>query len=383
MRWNKAVIEAVAKPEPPGIAKWFAAIAAVLMFAVSAFNLISLLRPGLITISQVAAVTAAVIAVLMLMLFMRYLIYSHKNNSWHAWQQESQQIEAAWQVWAARYIALVKSYVFLPGNITANTIAKAEERIETSAGLVKKIDYLDSDAKSTVQTLLGSVKNALAALPRQISIELLLVSNLEQQQQKELLLEAEIWWQQSLSDVLPQPTMHTTEVDYYTELERWLKTPQECVKIYLIVQHSEDNKFSDASGVFVMTADDVAEKHQLPASNKIYRPMLSGEEHFAEDYRTLITTQPTAKSATACYCADKQAMPLTVTMLQQSLAEGGELKVEHIRDIERFVGLPGPCAAWLAAGLASDTALVMKSECLMLAKHHSGWFIHAVQSLES
>jgi len=69
--------------------------------------------------------------------------------------------------------------------------------------------------------------------------------------------------------------------------------------------------------------------------------------------------------------------------MQQSHAANGALQINQIRDVERFAGLAGPAAPWLALGLATDTSSITQTACLMLAEHQNGWLIHAVQSMES
>jgi hypothetical protein len=145
MSWNKPSLVVKPEPQPPSLLKWLGALMLLILSVISLFNLTSIFQPDLFESRHLLFAAILVVGCGLLVLLIRYLTYSFKHNGWQAWEQERLNIENAWEKWSKRHVALFASYVFIPGNITANTIAKAEASIETKNSLVKKIDFFPSE----------------------------------------------------------------------------------------------------------------------------------------------------------------------------------------------------------------------------------------------
>ena len=382
MNWNKPSLPVKPEPQPPSLLKWLGALMLLMLSVISIFNLTSIFQPGLFESLHLLFAACLVVGSGLLALFFRYLTYSFKHNGWQAWEQERLTIEDAWEKWSKRYVALFASYVFIPGNITANTIAKAEASIETKNGLVQKIDYFPSEDGEKITLLLKSINIPLSQLPPNTTIHIKLLNDfLPSRRTAFMKVLAEIW--QSQFPLHPITTLTELSESYADKLQSIQQSKDESINVIMIMQQDDRERYSDAMGVFILASDDVAENVNLSTAAGILRPLFTSPQKLETDLLTFFTTQKAAKAASGCYCAQQQGLRHSAVLMQQSHAANGALQINQIRDVERFAGLAGPAAPWLALGLAADTSSITQTACLMLAEHQNGWLIHAVQSMES
>ncbi|MDX5631045.1 MULTISPECIES: hypothetical protein [unclassified Brenneria] len=383
MAWNRPAITPLAEPRPPVMRRWINTLLFLIFgcFSGRMFFPTGIPLPGLpLTLNTNWSLIAISLVLLWILAFgFRFYFYGNRLDCYQQWKEECSKADEAWRLWASRYMAVVKSVVLLPDQITASMIYQVESDIEVSRGMVKHIDYVPKALTPRLSLLLSLVANEIMALPEESSLNITLIVN-------ELPINEEVvgnafaqGWQQHIGS--QHSWRELTIVDNLSPIviEDWIKSPASEATLLLVAQHSDMNEFSDGLAVMLLINDDHAQRWGFGDQTKIYRPMIIDRDQMALQYQQFINTQPPARAAKGLLLADSEGSPYAADILQQSLDDKGNLDVSHVRHLENMIGTSGPTGAWLALALAADLTSTYQDNYIVLAQDAGEWTVSAIQ----
>ncbi|TDB44052.1 hypothetical protein [Photorhabdus khanii] len=381
MGWNKPVIAIQQKPVSPVLWRWLVSFIAIICVCIACY----LLWSEFLRQQQGWMILGAVGLIWLAAFGLRLSLFGYRLEMYRLWHQENQYIEKEWQSWAGRYMSVLYSSVFLPEKITAETIMQEESKIAVQYGIGKIIDYFswsENKWQDSVKILLHSVENAISELPPDRPIYTTVITNCPEQKYEEL----EMILQQNWQSIFPsrKPLSQLNLVPYLSamHIEHWLKDPASEVQLLILLQIESAGQFSEGLGVFLMATDDLVKKFDLVEKARIYRPMEINSEEFEREFGMFINTQLSAKSATGMIGDDNGIYTYSSKIMSVIQDNHAALKLEQIKNIEKFIGVPGQGAYWLAAGLAIDLSQYNSGGYLVLSKNEDNWVINTVQALE-
>lgn len=387
MSWNRPVITPLVEPSPPVVRRWISALLVLIFscFSGRIFFPTGIPLPGLqLTLNTNWPLIATSLGLLwILVLGIRFYFYGHRLECYRLWQDECSKADEAWRLWASRYMAIIKSGVLLPGQITASMIYSAESDIEVSTGLIKHIDSFPKELAPRVSLLLSSVANEIIALPGEISLNVTLMVN-ESLNNEAVVNDAFMQgWQQHIGNLYTWQRLTIVNSLSPMVMEDWIKSPAPEATLLLVAQRSDMDEFSDGLAVMLLINDDHAQRWGFGGQTKIYRPMVIDKDQMALQYQLFINTQPPARAAKGLLLSDGEGSLHAADILQQSLDGKGNLDVSLVRNLESFIGPSGPAGSWLALALAADLALTHQDNYTVLAQDDSQWTVSTIQpSLE-
>ncbi|CPR18734.1 hypothetical protein BN1221_03374 [Brenneria goodwinii] len=310
---------------------------------------------------------------------LRFYFYGNRLERYHLWQEECRKADEAWKQWGQRHMALIKSVVLFPRKITASMIHRAKQDIEISTGLAKQIDYLSAESESRLSLLLSLAAEDVATLSEEIALNVYIILNdsvSDDTRARQMFTSA---WQQHIGNIRDWQNLTVHQYLSPITLETWIKTPTLAATLVLVVQHSDDNDFSDGLAVMLMMNDDHARLWGFSDKKKIYRPMAVAPEDMATHYRLFIDAQPPASEAAGLLLADERSSLHTADIMEQSWDGGGKLDAGNVLNLETFIGPSGPAGAWLAMALAADLTVGHQSNYLVLAQDERQSVIGTIQ----
>ncbi|MEC5345309.1 hypothetical protein ABRZ24_22275 [Brenneria populi] len=383
MSWNRPVITPMAEPEPPVVSRWMSALLLVGFGCLSGRMLFpnGIPLPGVpLKLNTNWLLIASALSLLwIIVLGLRFYFYGNRLERYRLWQEECRKADAAWQQWALRHMTLIKSVVLLPRKITASMIRRVAQDIEVSTGLVKPIDYLPAGSESRLSLLLSLAAEDIAALPQEIALNINIILNESLSDDASAHQMFTSAWQQHIGDIRGWQNLTFHQYLSPIIMETWIKTPTLTATLVLVVQHADDNDFSDGLAVMLMMNDDHARLWGFGDKKKIYRPMVVTPEEAAAQYRLFINTQQPAREAKGLLLADSGSSHHTADITQQSLEGGGRLDAGRVLNLETFIGPSGPAGAWLAMALAADLTVSHQGNYLVLAQDDRQWVIGTIQ----
>ncbi|AKH63910.1 MULTISPECIES: hypothetical protein [Photorhabdus] len=381
MGWNKPVITMQQEPVPPVLWRWLVSLIAIVGICIAGYLLWSeFIRQSLWWM------IFGVVGLIWLTAFgLRLYLFGYWLEMYRLWHKEGQHVEKEWQSWAGRYMSVLYSCVFLPENITAATIVQEESKIEVQYGKRKVIDYFswsEDKWRDSMQILLHSVEKTISdILPDKLICATVITNCVEQEYEKlESVLKES--WQSVFPSGKPLSQLNISPHLSAMHIDNWLKETTSEVQLLILMQIESNEQFSEGLAVFLIATDDLTKKFNLAEKARIYRPMEIYSEDFEQEFQIFISTQLPAKMATDMI-GDNGSMHSYFSQIMSVIQkQNAALKLEHIENIERFIGVPGPGAYWLTTGLAIDLSQYNSGSYLVLSKNECNWVINTVQTLE-
>ncbi|TNH44870.1 hypothetical protein [Photorhabdus luminescens] len=381
MSWNKPVIAIQQEPVSPVLWHWLVSGMLIICIGMTCYVLWS----GYIRLQQWWIIFGTVGIIWLAAFGLRLYLFGYQLGIYHFWHQERQYIDREWQDWASRYMSVLHNSVFLPEKITAGTIVQEETKIAAQYGEKKVIDYFswsENKWRDSVQILLHSAEKAISDIPPDRPICATVITHFPEQEYGKLKMILQENWQ----SIFPfrKPLSQLDLVPYLSamNIEHWLKDPASEVQLLILLQIENTGQFSEGLGILLMATDDLAQKFELTEKARIYRPMEIDSENFEQQFKTFINTQLSAKEAVGMLGGDNDMYSYTSQIMPVIKEQNAALKLERIKNIEKFIGLVGPGAYWLATGLAIDLSQYHSGNYLVLAKNDRNWTVNTVQALE-
>lgn len=378
MVWERQKAYIPEAPEPPQVKAWFMAAIVAVVFSVLLFVLHA--SDKLFFVQQISIWIVSIVPLLswIAAFCVRSYLFGRTLSEYHFLQAEAQTAQHQWQGWAERYMAVIAHTVLLPDKITASFLTQDTKDFPPQYALTRRISYLPE--QGDMAALLNSITPALNALPPEIELNVTLLTDAnEMVQQRQQQAFAEGWRDIFKERVAPENISIKTSLSYDTLSDR-LKASGEVADLLVILQLQGKETYSDGLGIFLLTTDDVAQKHQLPVKGRLLRPMSTEEKSLQHDLTLFMETQVISQKAQGVIGDSVALTHLTSQLLPVATTFGSALTTDNILVQERFTGIPGPFSAWLTAGLGLDLALHYSSPYLVFARTEQRWFISTVSS---
>ncbi|MBS9439905.1 hypothetical protein EAE91_22980 [Photorhabdus noenieputensis] len=381
MGWNKPVIAIQQEPVSPVLWHWLVSGMLIIYIGMTCYVLWS----GQIRSQQWWIIFGAVGLIWLAAFGLRLYLFGHRLGIYHFWNQERQYIDREWQNWANRHMSVLHNGVFLPDKITAGTIVQEEPKIAVQYGEKKVIDYFswsENKWRDSVQILLHSAERAISDIPpdRQICATVITHGSVQEYEKLKMILQEK--WQSIFPARKPLSQLNLVPYLSAMQIEHWLKDPASEVQLLILLQIENTGQFSEGLGVLLMATDDLTQKFALTEKARIYRPMEIDAENFEQQFKTFINTQSFAKEAIGMLGGDNDMYSYTSQIMPVIQEQNAALKLERIKNIEKFIGVFGPNAYWLATGLAIDLSQYHSGNYLVLAKNDRNWTVNTVQAWE-
>ncbi|MBS9430881.1 hypothetical protein [Photorhabdus akhurstii] len=381
MGWNKPVIAIQQEPVSPILWPWLVSGMLIICIDMTCYVLWSgYLRP-----QQWGIIFGAVGLIWLAAFGLRLYLFGYRLEIYHLWSQERQYIDKEWQDWAGRHMSVLHSSLFLPEKLTAKTIVQEESKIAVQYGEKKVIDYFSwSEDKwhDSVQILLRSTETAMSNIPLDRQVCATVITYCAEQKYEKLKMILQEQWQSIFPSRQPLSQLNLVPYLSAVHIEQWLKDPASEVQLLILMQIENTEQFSEGLGILLMATDDLTKKFELAEKARIYRPMEIDLEDFGQQFKTFINTQLSAKEATGMLGNDNDIYSYTSQIMPVIQEQNAALKLERIKDIEKFIGESGAGAYWLATGLAIDLSQYHSGNYLVLAKNGRNWTVNTVQALE-
>ncbi|KMW72191.1 hypothetical protein TI10_16705 [Photorhabdus luminescens subsp. luminescens] len=381
MSWNKPVIAIQQEPVSPVLWHWLVSGMLIICIGMTCYVLWS----GYIRLQQWWIIFGAVGLIWLAAFGLRLYLFGYRLEIYHFWHQERQHIDREWQVWASRYMSVLHNSVFFPEKVTAGTIVQEEPKIAVQYGEKKVIDYFswsENKWRDSVKILLHSAEKAISDIPPDRPICATVITHESAQEYEKLKMILQEKWQSIFPSRKPLSQLNLVPYLSAMHIEHWLKDPASEVQLLILLQIENTGRFSEGLGVLLMATDDLAQKFELTEKARIYRPMEIDSENFEQQFKTFINTQLSTKEAIGMLGSDNDMYSYTSQIMPVIKEQNAALKLERIKNIEKFIGLAGPGAYWLATGLAIDLSQYHSGNYLVLAKNDRNWTVNTVQAWE-
>ncbi|CNF22041.1 Uncharacterised protein [Yersinia rohdei] len=359
MGWDRQKPFITEKPSRPSLGRWLLAgllsiIVGILLFSLHASDKFV----GLQTIN-IWVVSAVPIIGWGLTFCVRGYMYGRNLSHYTFLQDEAQQAQQEWQTWAERYMAVLASCVLLPDVITVSYLANNPTDVEFQRGLVRRIDYLPQDQGTEYQAimaLLVSIQKALNSLPSDIELRATLLTDSDPAEYEQL---RAVWtqcWDKAITTRFSPITLTLSAEMSYSNIEDGIKNAITGAELVLVLQLHGDEDYSDGLAVFLLTTDDMAQKHQLPIQGRLLRPMQLNIEQAESELALFMETQSLACRAGGILGDSTELMSLTPKIIPVGHRLGANFSAESVLIQESLTGIPGPFSAWLVAAFGLDFA---------------------------
>lgn len=359
MGWDRQKPFITEKPSPPSLGRWLLAgvlsiIVGVLLFSLHATDRLI----GLQTVNIWAVSTVPLIG-WGLAFCVRSYMYGRDLSHYTFLQDEAQQAQQEWQTWAERYMAVLASCVLLPDVITVSYLANKPTDVEFQRGLVRRIDYLPQDKGveyQAIMALLVSIQQALNSLPPDIELRATLLTDSDPAEYEQL---RAVWvqcWDKVITTRFAPITLTLSADMPYSKIEDGIKNAITGAELILVLQLHGDENYSDGLAVFLLTTDDMAQKHQLPIQGRLLRPMQLNIEQAESELTLFMETQSLACRAGGILGDSTELMSLTPKIIPVGHRLGANFSAESVLIQESWTGIPGPFSAWLVAAFGLDFA---------------------------
>lgn len=357
MGWERQKPFTTEQPTAPSSGRWLlsailAVIASVLFFILHASGLVGMLDTVNIWLFSVIPV------VLWLLIFStRGYLYGRQLEHFQFLQHEAEHAQQQWTAWAERYLAVPASCVLLPDHISAALLQQNARGLTQHPGMARRIDYLAEDKPTLVAAVTGlltGVEDALLALPRDLPLQVtLLTDEPEASWQSFYPLFAECWRERFPEHPGPSSLNIADQLPFRTLDER-LKQPESTVQLLLVMQLQGGEAYSDGLAALLLTSDDVAQKYALSHPIRLLRPMPLDIDNLDDDLTLFLTTQTQARQ-TVNILGDRQEWTASsARLITIGNASGTAWQAEDIQTLETYCGTQGPSSPWLTVALGAD-----------------------------
>ncbi|WP_077295770.1 hypothetical protein [Yersinia proxima] len=384
MGWERQKPFTTEQPTPPSSVSWLlsavlAVIASVLLFILHASSSLSVL-------SSINIWLFSLIPLLLwiLVFSLRGYLYGRELERFQFLQHEARHAQQQWTAWAERYLAVSASCLLLPDHISAALLQQNARGLTQQQGLVRRIDYFTEDKRlpvTAIHGLLNGVENALLALPRELLLQVTLLTDEPEAIRQDLYALFSDCWKERFPEHSALSSLSITDhLSFYTLDER-LKQPESTLQLVLVTQLQGGKRYSDGLAALLFTSDDVAQKYALPHPVRLLRPMPLGVVgNLAEELTLFLTTQTQARQTVSILGDQQKWMASSATLIQTGNTLGTVWQAEDIKTIETYCGIQGPFSPWLTLALGADLVSVGKQSWLGLSTTGAENFVYTITS---
>uniref|UniRef100_UPI001C60D53A type VI secretion protein n=1 Tax=Yersinia kristensenii TaxID=28152 RepID=UPI001C60D53A len=345
MGWERQKPFTTEQPTPPSSASWLlgavlAVIASVLLFILHASGSLSVLNSINIWL---LALTPLVFWILVFSL--RGYLYGRELEHFQFLQHEARHAQQQWTAWAERYLAVSASCLLLPDHISAALLQQNARGLTQQQGLVRRIDYLTEDKRlpvTAIRGLLNGIENALLALPRELSLQVTLLTDEPEATRQDLFSLFAGCWQEKFPEHSAPSSLNITDHLSFHTLDERLKQPESTLQLVLVTQLQGGKDYSDGLAALLFTSDDVAQKYAIPHSVRLLRPMALDVSNLADELTLFLTTQTQARQTVSIVGDHQKWTASSATLIQIGNALGTVWRAEDIQTIETYCGIQGP-----------------------------------------
>ncbi|WP_145523076.1 type VI secretion protein [Yersinia rohdei] len=383
MGWERQKSITTEQPAPPSSVSWlFAAVLAVitsvLLFVLHASGSLSVLNSINIWLFSLIP------PVFWILVFsLRGYLYGRELEHFQFLQHEAKHAQQQWTDWAERYLAVSASCLLLPDHISAVLLQQNAQGLIQQQGLVRRIDYLAEDTPLSLMAingLLNGIENALRVLPRELFLQVTLLTDEPEAIRQDLYALFADCWQERFPERSVSSSLNITDYLSFHTLEERLKQPESTLQLVLVMQLQGGDRYSDGLAALLFTSDDVAQKHALPHSVRLLRPMPLDVNNLAEELTLFLTTQTQARQTVSIIADHQKWMASSATLIQTGNALGMVWQAENIQTIETYCGIQGPFSPWLTLALGADLVGIGKQSWLGLSTTGAENFVYTITS---
>lgn len=285
-------------------------------------------------------------------------------------------IKQKWEDWGSRYVSVLDSKLYLPGEISALSLSKNE--IETKYGLTERIDYIKWKEKNWFSFFEMLSKDIdIYLLPDKVAKEVIIITDthVDEYNQIEHDFFSALGKTNHLKNFNPP---HIVPVMSFEQIGSWLKVTEDKIFIVFVLQLNGKDIYSDGIAVFLFATDDMVKKYQLSEKVRICRPMIVIKDILDKDMEIFTDTQKIALNAKGLVGDCSDLLKISNNILQCFTPPKGQLQIGNIHVLESYSGIPGANSAWLTAALTVSVATYKQSEYLMMAKFNDNWIIATI-----
>lgn len=383
MGWERQKPFTTEQPAPPSFGGWLlsavlAVIAGVLLFVLHASGSLKVLNAVNIWLFSLLPVVVWILA-----FSMRGYFYGRELERFQFLQHEAAHAQQQWTAWAERYLAISASCLMLPDHISAALLADKARELTQQQGLVRRINYLPEGQPqfvAAVTALLAGVEQALLALPRELPLQVTLLTDEPEAARQNLHALFAGCWQESVPEGPAPSSLTITDNASFHTLDERLKQPESTVQLVLVMQLQGEDRYSDGLAALLFTSDDVAQKYALPHCVRLLRPMLLDMSQFAEDLTLFLNTQSQARQTPHILADHQKWAASSAGVLNTGNTLGTRWQAEDIQIIETYCGIQGPLSPWLTVALGADFVRTGQQSWLGLSTTGAANFVYTITS---
>ncbi len=383
MGWERQKPVTTEQPQPPSSAGWLisgvlAVIAGVLLFVLHASG----------SLKIVNAVNIWLFSLLPMVLWILVFstcgyLYGRALDRFQFLQREAGHAQQEWTAWAERYLAISASCLLLPDLISASLLQQNAHGLPQYPRLVRRIDYLADDkpiSAATIGVLLGGIEDAILALPRELPLQVTLLTDEPGATQQNLFALFTDGWQERFPERSGPSSLALAEHLSFHTLDQRLKQPDATIQLILVMQMWGEERYSDGLAALLFTTDDVSQKYSLSHSIRLLRPMQLDMHHFDEDLTLFLTTQAQARQTASILGDHQKWTESSAALINAGNTLGTTWRAEDIQVIETYCGIQGPFSPWLTAALGADFVRIGQQSWLGLSTTGAENFVYTITS---
>ena len=383
MGWERQKPVTTEQPQPPSSAGWLisgvlAVIAGVLLFVLHASGSLKIVNAVNIWLFSLLPV------VLWILIFSTCgYLYGRALDRFQFLQREAGHAQQEWTAWAERYLAISASCLLLPDLISAALLQQNAHGLPQYPRLVRRIDYLADNkpiSAATIGALLGGIEDAILALPRELPLQVTLLTDEPGATQQNLFALFTDGWRERFPEHSGPSSLALAEHLSFHTLDERLKQPDATIQLILVMQMWGEERYSDGLAALLFTTDDVAQKYSLPHSIRLLRPMQLDMHHFDEDLTLFLTTQVQARQTARILGDHQKWTESSAALINVGNGQGTTWRAEDIQVIETYCGIQGPFSPWLTAALGADFVRIGQQSWLGLSTTGAENFVYTITS---
>lgn len=383
MGWERQKPVTTEQPQPPSSGGWLisgvlAIIAGVLLFVLHASGSFKVLSSVNIWLFSLLPVVAWI-----LIFSLRGYLYGRELERFQFLQREAEHAQHQWTAWAERYLAISASCLLLPDHISAALLQQRARELPQYQRLVRRIDYLAADKPlpaAVISALLSGVDDAILALPRELPLQVTLLTDEPAATQQDLYTQFADSWQEKFPEHSGPSSLIITDQLPFQALDERLKQPEATIQLILVMQLRGKARYSDGLAALLFTTDDVAQKYSLPHSVRLLRPMHLDMNHLDEELTLFLTTQTQARQTTSLLGDHQKWTESSAALIKTGNELSTTWRAEDIQVIETYCGIQGPFSPWLTVALGADFVRIGQPSWLGLSTIGAENFVYTITS---
>lgn len=377
MGWNRKYIKEPIIPPAFPFHKWFYCLFSSCLLLSPTYYFFS---EKIISDNEFLLFLLSPLALLFFIFSMQLYFYAKYEHDVQCRVEHIHSIKKKWESWGSRYVSVLDSKLYLPGEVSASSLSNSE--IETKYELTERIDYLkwkENDWFSFFVMLLKDID--IYRLPNKVTKEFIIITDSHVDEYHQI--ERNFFSALEKTNIMKQShPLHIVPVMPFEQIDSWLKVTEDKVFIVFVLQLHGQKDYSDSIAAFLFATDDVVSKYQLTEKVRICRPMVVITNIFDKDMSIFADTQKNALKAKGLVGDCSDLLKISDNFLRYFCPPKGQLQAENIHVLESLSGIPGANSAWLTAALTASVVTYKQSEHLMMAKFNDNWIIATIYPAE-